>query len=309
MIFLLTAGCSKTQYPKKLIVQKYTRTQDLKIETMDSIFINGTLEYANNNQLVIFIAGSGPTDRDCNNAGGLKTDAFKMLASHLYDQGVSTFRYDKRGIGASTKVSEATMTIDEFIYDVQKIIEHFENDFNKIILLGHSEGSLIGSVASQNEKVHSLISVSGPGKRFDEVLLDQLAKYPKLVPLAEKHINEINNGKELSEVNPMLKALFRPSVTPFLKSVFSLSPSDEIGKLNKPILVISGSCDLQVPEEEARILHAANKNSELIVIPNMGHAMKELELDCSNASAAYADAAMPLNGTFKSAVYNFISKQ
>ena len=51
--------------------------------------------------VVLLIAGSGPTDRDCNSALGLKSDAFRMLADSLNRMGIAVARYDKRGSGTN----------------------------------------------------------------------------------------------------------------------------------------------------------------------------------------------------------------
>src|SRR5204862_505648 len=51
--------------------------------------------------LVVFVAGSGPTDRDGNSALGLKSDVYRLMADALARKGVASLRYDKRGIGRS----------------------------------------------------------------------------------------------------------------------------------------------------------------------------------------------------------------
>src|SRR5580692_12067691 len=67
--------------------------------------------------VALIIAGSGPTDRDCNSPG-LKTDAYKKLAQGLADRGIASLRYDKRGIGASTiDQKEVDVRFDDFVDD------------------------------------------------------------------------------------------------------------------------------------------------------------------------------------------------
>ena len=128
---------------------------------------------------------------------GLQTDAFKMLAAHFESIGIPSYRYDKRGITKSTTVPESTLTMNVFVQDVHNIIEFFKEDFDEFILLGDSEGVLIGSiVAKENKHGDSFIAIAGISTPLDEVVLDQLAKFPKLVPLAENHIKEIKSGKE-----------------------------------------------------------------------------------------------------------------
>src|SRR5437867_12479199 len=47
--------------------------------------------------VALIIAGSGPTDRDCNNPM-MKNDAYKKLAHALAENNIASVRYDKRGI-------------------------------------------------------------------------------------------------------------------------------------------------------------------------------------------------------------------
>ena len=305
-LVLLLPSCTKKNFEQELSSSRFTESQELRLETQDSIFISGSLEFVNAHKLIIFIAGSGPTDRDCNNVAGLKTDAFKMLATYLKEEGISSFRYDKRGIGESSKVDESSLDFHSFVNDAEEIVKYFASDFNQIILLGHSEGALIGSMVSVHESVHSFISVSGTSKNLDQIVLDQMTQYPKLVPLAEKHINEIKNGEELSEVHPMLLSLFRPSVVPYLKSLFAINPTAELAKVQKPVLIVNGTCDIQVPADHAEQLHKVSGNSKLVIIENMGHAMKELEDDCANAMDAYTKPEIALNVQFKSALLDFL---
>ena len=280
--------------------------QDITVQVEPDVFIRGTLEYANTQQLVIFIAGSGPTDRNCNSSMGLQTDAFKMLASHLQSQGISSYRYDKRGIAASTPVEEAELTYDIFVADAVKLVEHFAPNFDRISILGHSEGATIGSQASQSEAVHSFISVSGASIPLHEVIIDQLENTPKLLPAARRHFDELLAGDTLSDVNPMLASLFRPSVLPFLRTAMAVDPATEVSKLSKPVLFIGGKCDLQVPYNHASQLHNSLASSELALIDNMGHCMKSLKADCSNAMMAYQEAALPLHADFQAKVVSFL---
>lgn len=53
--------------------------------------ISGTLTVTNKSKkspIVILIAGSGPTDRDCNSPMGIKTNAYKMISWMKYDPAV-----------------------------------------------------------------------------------------------------------------------------------------------------------------------------------------------------------------------------
>jgi len=57
-------------------------------------------------QAVFILSGSGPTDRDGNTLGAPgKNNSLKYLAEAISNEGVTTLRVDKRGIGASSAVA------------------------------------------------------------------------------------------------------------------------------------------------------------------------------------------------------------
>lgn len=146
---------------------------------VDSCKLKGTLEIPTSNKtvaVVLIIAGSGPTDRDGNNPLIGKNNSYKMIADLLFKNGVASLRYDKRGIGASDKVNESELTFDTYINDAVEWIKFLKNDkrFSKIIIIGHSEGSLIGIVAAKREDVNKFISLCGAGKPIYDILDEQV---------------------------------------------------------------------------------------------------------------------------------------
>ena len=128
--------------------------------------------------LVIIIAGSGPTDRDGNTImiKG-KNNSLKYLANELGNAGISSIRYDKRGIAESKLAmkSEADLRFDDYVNDVIDWINKFKKDkrFSEIIIAGHSEGSLIGMIAAKG-LADKYISISGAGEKAGTLIKKQL---------------------------------------------------------------------------------------------------------------------------------------
>ena len=250
--------------------------------------------------LALIIAGSGPTDRDGNSRilPG-KNDSLKMLAEGLAGFGVATVRYDKRGIAASAEAGtdESKVTFDTFIYDAVGWIEKFKCDsrFSDIDIIGHSEGSLIGMVASYRTGVHAFVSISGSGKPIYETLLDQLnRRMPAVVGEADRIINALREGKLVEQVSPQLRSLFRPSIQPFLISIFGYDPAEEIRKLEVRVLIVNGSRDLQTDESQARVLSLAKPEASLCIIDSMNHVLKDAPSDPEGNLATYSDPTLPL---------------
>jgi alpha-beta hydrolase superfamily lysophospholipase len=120
--------------------------------------------------VALIIAGSGPTDRNGNSAMGLTTRAYQKLAEGLAAQGIATLRYDKRGVGASTaSQSESAVRFDDFVNDAIALTAWLERDarFSSVSIIGHSEGSLIGTVAAERDPhVRAFVSLEGAGRNL-----------------------------------------------------------------------------------------------------------------------------------------------
>jgi pimeloyl-ACP methyl ester carboxylesterase len=261
--------------------------------------IEGTLliPEVDNPPLVILIAGSGPTDRD-GNQPMQKNNSLRYLAEGLHQKNIATFRFDKRilKIMKMGQIDETKIDFDHFVEDANAVLEYFKNDerFNKIILLGHSQGSLIGMIAAQNG-ADAYISVAGAGQAIDDVIVDQLEKQaPGLKDNARQSFDDLRVNGVAQNYSPGLSSIFRPAIQPFIFSWMKYDPSEELAKLEVPVLIINGDKDLQVQVSEAELLHNAKPESKLIIIENMNHIFKEIEGDDLENQKSYNEYNRPI---------------
>lgn len=295
----------------------YPNEKEISITSSGGSKIYGTLLSKNNHQkLAIIIAGSGPTDRDGNNPLEDKANSYKMLAHALDSQNIATFRFDKRGIAKSivSNFKESDLVFDDYIKDAEKIFDYLHDTlgFKDIYFIGHSEGSLIGMVASQKKKVKGYVSIAGAGRPIDVVIEEQLNRQPLPDSLKDKInfiFNELKKGKEINGLPSSLDILFRKSIQPYMISWMKYSPASEIKKLNCPVLILQGTCDSKIKIEDAENLHNANKKSTLDIIPLMTHTLKNADADCKDENhKTYMDPALPLNEELVHDIVNFIKK-
>jgi pimeloyl-ACP methyl ester carboxylesterase len=260
--------------------------------------------------VALIIAGSGPTDRNGNNPM-MKNESLHKLAIALADSGIASLRYDKRAIAESKAAakSEADLRFDDYVADARDWISMLRKDnrFSRIIVIGHSEGSLIGMVAA-HKNADAFISIAGAGRPADKILKEQLDKQPQAVKdLSFPIIDSLVAGKTVSTVNPMLFSLFRPSVQPYLISWFKYDPAVEIRKLSIPVLVIQGTNDIQVSMEDAQLLAKAGK-APLMAIDHMNHIFRIVEGDRNANIATYNDPSLPIAGELGDSIVRFIRK-
>lgn len=291
--------------PKEEVVQ---------LNTLSGV-IEGSLlipDGSNNIPIALIISGSGPTDRDGNNPR-MKNNSLKMLAAELEKNEIASLRFDKRGVGKSKEAGgkEEDLRFENYISDAISWISLLSKDkrFSEIIVIGHSEGSLIGMIASQQQKVAKFVSIAGSGQSADQMIRKQLSSQPAAVQnLANPIIDKLVQGEPVDDVNPMLYSLFRPSVQPYMISWFKYDPCKEISKLKIPVLIIEGSTDLQVAEEDADMLANSLKSSRKVIIDGMNHVLKDAPKDKTANLKTYTNPDLPINQMLVTVITDFIKK-
>ena len=277
--------------------------------------IFGTLTVPKNtttSPIVLIIAGSGPTDRNGNAGMGLQTNAYKMVAEGFAQNGISSLRFDKRGIGKSqaAMTSESELRFETYTKDAVAWISMLKADkrFSEVIVMGHSEGSLIGMIAAGQANAGGFISVSGPGKSADKILQEQLKTQlpPQLMMESNKILESLKQGKTVAEVNASLAPIYRPSVQPYMISWMKYDPAKEIKKLKIPVLIVQGNTDLQVSVNDAKLLSASRPDAKLVIVDNMNHILKESVAAVNVNMGTYQNANLPLKSELIDILVNFI---
>ena len=276
----------------------------------DSIY--GTLmtpKDTTNPPLVILISGSGATNRDGNQAS-LQNNSLLFLAQELSEKGIATYRYDKTVLSMSKKgtFKEADYRFSNIINDAATVGDFFKarKDFSKIVVAGHSQGSLVGMLVAANF-ANGFISLAGAGQSIDLVIKEQLHKQlPMLDESIDSTLTLLKNGKKDPDFNPMLVSLFRLSVQPFLIDWMQYNPQIEISNLEMPVLIINGTNDLQVSENEAQLLHKAAPKSQLVLIENMNHLFKEIKGNDMENQLSYMNPDLPVMNELVDAIAKFV---
>lgn len=266
--------------------------------------------------VALIIAGSGPTDMDGNSAiGQMKNNSLKYLAEGLANQQIATLRFDKRGVASSRSaaVEEINLRFEDYVNDVKSWIDYLVSvrKFKDVYLVGHSEGSLIGMLASQgNPKVKAFISIAGSGRPMDQIIEEQTATLPESVRKEVTLINaSLREGKTVPDVSVTMQSLFRNSVQPYLISCYKYDPKKVIATLRVPILLIQGTTDIQISVRDAELLKQGQPKAELHIIENMNHVLK----DCSSKEpqkqqVTYINPSLPLNKKLLNIIGHFIKR-
>ncbi|NCT17495.1 MAG: alpha/beta hydrolase [Flavobacteriaceae bacterium CG_4_8_14_3_um_filter_34_10] len=258
---------------------KTYKAEEIKINNL----IDGLLLVPENEEtstLAILIQGSGPTDRN-GNQPMVNNNSLKYLAEGLSNRKIATFRYDKRlvNLARQGRLKEENIVFDDFIKDAMDVTAYFKKDprFSKIVIIGHSEGSLVGMVTAQENRADAFISIAGAGQEIDDVIVDQLERQaPALKEDARNSFDDLRVNGIATNYGEGLSSIFRPSVQPFMRTWMAYNPQKEIAKLNIPVFIINGNQDIQVDENEAKLLKIAKPDAELLIIEGMNHIFKKI---------------------------------
>jgi pimeloyl-ACP methyl ester carboxylesterase len=252
--------------------------------------------------VALIIAGSGPTDRDGNSPlfqGN--NDSLKMMAESLAAHGIASLRYDKRFIARSrdTGMKEGDLRFDTYVDDAVRWAEYLRKDsrFRFLIIIGHSEGSLIGMLAARRVAANGFVSIAGAGRPGGQIILEQYRAKPlpaDLMKQVEDTVKAMEEGRTVDSIPPALAVMFRPSVQPYVISWFKYDPAREIATLKVPVLILQGTTDIQVSVNDAKRLAEANPAARLVIVEGMNHVLKDVPSDMPKQIASYGDPSLPI---------------
>ncbi len=247
---------------------------------------------------VVLVAGSGPTDRDGNNPGiPVKIDVLRQIAELLARAGIASLRYDKRGIGQSSKSpntvagAEAFFTWANLVGDVRaahaELLRHDEVKPYATALLGHSEGGLLSLAALRamsGRKPYAVVLASTPGLPLEEIIRRQISRSaPTLAAAAERVMDAIRRtGHTPTDMPAALAAIFPAYIGSLLKDEFAFNPAEALLALDQACLLLHGGADQQVvPLGDIQPLLDAlakrDKPGEAMVAPLVSHNLKAVK--------------------------------
>ena len=241
------------------------------------------------------------------------------MAEELAESEIQSVRVDKRGLFSSSAAVDNPnqVTIQDYVDDIKSWTQIIKSKTKHscIWLLGHSEGGLVAlASAQQADNICGIILMAAPGDKFGEILRRQLQANPANKPLLEdalRAIHDLEAGKrvDVSDFHPALQQLFFPDVQDYLINIISFTPAELIASLDIPMLILQGDRDIQVDENDARLLFAANPKSTLKVLPNVNHVFKEVKTDArADNLATYSDPNLPLARGVTEVIADFVKR-
>lgn len=272
--------------------------------------------------VVVCLHGSGPVDRD-ENMPGQRLDVFNTLATALSEVQVATLRYDKRGCGRSTGDYHRAGQ-EELIADARAVIaEARRRGFTRVVLLGHSEGTIIAArLASAADGLVLLTPFVTPMR---EILLRQADEMQKMVDagagwsgwLTRRIVGLLGGARHAqarlitrieTTTAPVIRHLGRKVEAKNLREHLALDYDAIYRAVRVPVLAIAGAKDVQCPPEDAaRIARLVGPLAEAHVIPNLTHLLRLSDAEAGFAAYA-AQLAQPPDPALVALVATWVSR-
>ena len=237
------------------------------------------------NPAVVLLAGSNVTDRDSVVAG---IAIMSQLAGALADAGYMVLRFDKRGTGQSGGRGESA-TISDFANDTRVALRWFANrkdvDAKRIALVGHSEGAAVALVtASRDGRVAAVASISGPASTGVELNLEQQSHaldLAKATPEERQQKVELQKAIQAAVLTgtgwDRIPRQYTSADTPWFQSYLLYDPAKPLKDVDRPLLILHGELDQQVPVAHADRLGALarkvskSKAIDVVTVQGVNH--------------------------------------
>jgi alpha-beta hydrolase superfamily lysophospholipase len=259
--------------------------------------------------VALLIAGSGTTDHD-GNGPQVKPGTLKKLSEQLVARKIATLRYDKRGAGGWKPEfgKPEDFRFKDFVDDSVALVNYLRSSgkFSKVVVIGHSEGGLVGILTARRVPVDRLVLLTTAARKQGELVKSQLEKTipPDVYAPIAKAIDTIMAGQIVDPPPPGLG--IAPAMQPGIASAFNEDPIEPLRKITEPTLIIGGGRDRQVARVDFAALSAASPVAKTLWLPDMNHVLVDVS-DEADDIKAYNDAERPLDPAMIDAVVNFVT--
>jgi dienelactone hydrolase len=262
--------------------------REVIVET-DSFKMGGTLmvpKGAVHPPVVVFVAGSGPTDRD----ETIKSNKdFEDIAYALANYGIASLRYDKRTLiygnhaaGMPEDLTPKQEVVDDALSALILARQFPEVNATRVFVLGHSLGAMFAPrIAQLDAHLAGVIMLAAPARPFEDIVLDQM-EY-----LLPQQMPKERAEKTLTEVRAMVTRVKQHhySDTTASSFLFDLPPKywdylrlyDQVKTasiLAEPMLIMQGDKDYQVSTKEYDLWKqglGGKKNVTFMMFPGLYH--------------------------------------
>jgi hypothetical protein len=249
------------------------------------------LEAAEPIAAALLIQGSGQTDRNSDVrlplGQKLRGAITGEIATALGGIGVSSLRFDKRGVGASGG-DYLSVGMDQRAADVRAVRDWLvaKTAGLPLLAIGHSEGTYYAAQLAADRQAAGAVLLSGAARPGSEVLTYQVAELADRIPAAAKLILRLlrtdvvrAQRKNLAKIMASTADVIRVQGTRvnarWTRDFVAYDPAPVIGRITMPVVAITGAHDLQVPPGDVEVMRRLVQGPfEGHVVPDLSHLLR-----------------------------------
>lgn len=237
---------------------------------------------------VLIVPGPGLTSRDGRTVGAPIDNLYKDLSKAFVAAGMATFRYDRRGSGASTLEPGQQPTWEDMVTDAQEALKYLaergEIDGSRLAVVGHDmSGPIALKLAATDDRVKGVALVAAPGRplvdvwagefqalngqqsadAFRALVADLLAtgNFPPRAGMRAEHQTLLPVGHE---------ALY--------KAMFTIDPVADARAVKVPVMIALGDKSTSVFHDDAALLsQALGGGKEVVVAGNASATLQTIK--------------------------------
>ena len=264
----LTPGVEKLNRPQTPVGPFPYATEEVSFSNGDAV-LKGTLVLpegcSRKTPVLIMVTGSGLQNRD---EEIYEHKPFAVIADALARAGIATLRYDDRGFGESTG-DLVLCTTEDLKNDALAGIDLLRKRFDKVGVIGHSEGGTIALMLAAENKADFIVSLAGMVVSGKETLLWQNRVSLAAAGIPAETIDSYCKALETvfdastagmplpstsqfdlpAALSQNLSAVMRQLSMPYLKHFVTLDVRPLLGVISCPVLALNGTKDMQVEAE------------------------------------------------------------
>ncbi len=253
--------------------------------------LSGTLSVPDSSKgCVLLIHGSGPLDRDANTKTA-KLNIFSTFAAELFEAGFASFRYDKRGIGASGgDYYEASQS--DLVADGRAALEFIKSrDLGPNFICGHSEGTALSPMIAEGYNAAGQILLCPYAATGRKIMMAQAERADRVLANLTGFSGTVARGlsalfgrptvmqqRLFKKVESSDRATFRMMGgkvnAAWLREFMNADPKDAHAQCNLPTLVVVANRDVQCPPPDGRVISQLYEDAELVELDDLSHLLR-----------------------------------
>jgi pimeloyl-ACP methyl ester carboxylesterase len=224
------------------------------------------------------------------NAKIISINALREIAIHLAGQRIATFRYDKRGVGASQGEYFETGFFD-LVEDAAAALDWLRSQVQiqpkKVFVLGHSEGAGIAvRLAGTGAEIAGILLLGGWARNGEKMLLwqaEQVLPGMKginkwLIKLLHIDIRKAQL-KQFDKIKRSTKDWYRQLHVKinakWMREFMNYTPAEDLERMQVPVLALTGTKDIQTdPADLDRMAQLIKGEFESHKVPDVTHMLR-----------------------------------